>query len=51
MKQKVALAEGKGFAEAMRFGSATATLAIGTKGAMNSMPARASVDSLLASRS
>lgn len=46
----VALSEGKSFAEAMLFGSATATLAIGLKGAMNSMPKRADVDALLARR-
>lgn len=44
----VALSEGRPFADAMRFGSATATLAIGVKGAMNAMPKRAAVDELLA---
>jgi len=43
----VALAEGKGFADAMLFGSAAATLCLEKKGAMPSMPSRAETDELL----
>jgi ribokinase len=43
----VGLAEGLAFRQAMELGAAAATLAIGVKGAMPSMPHRAAVEGLL----